>query len=214
MASNANAQTDDQWRFLDDAFLAGVIRDSATRGSPVYIAEVTDTQSSDFRKALKLELRQLAASYSVSVTEAQHLQNIHDLASHLSARCGAFLDGGCFNFGRAQKALNVYLKYLWCAGHIQTPPPHCPFDDIIIKLLKPKLPSDCKREWTKTNDEESYNSWVLAAKELAQSEPLAHWELRVWPVAQASLRHIVPEIKGRSALKKLTGPACSLPRAL
>jgi hypothetical protein len=39
-----------------------------------------------------------------------------------------------FRVGTAQKALNLYLKYLWCLGEIKTPP-HCPFDRGIIQML-------------------------------------------------------------------------------
>jgi hypothetical protein len=33
--------------------------------------------------------------------------------------------------GLAQKALNLYLKYLWCLGEIHEPP-HCPLDSIVL----------------------------------------------------------------------------------
>lgn len=39
-----------------------------------------------------------------------------------------------FRIGSAQKALNLYRKYLWCLGYIPFPP-HCPFDATIIDQL-------------------------------------------------------------------------------
>ncbi len=51
------------------------------------------------------------------------------------------LFGNGFRVGIAQKALNLYLKYLWCLGKI-TEPPHCPFDSIIISEIK------CNIKWT------------------------------------------------------------------
>ena len=44
--------------------------------------------------------------------------------------------GGRFRIGVAQKALNLYLKHLWCLDWIYEPP-HCPFDNGIIRLLRP-----------------------------------------------------------------------------
>ena len=50
---------------------------------------------------------------------------------------GDVLNGGKLFFGVAQKALNIYLKYLWCSN-FDVRPPHCPFDYDIISRLNPK----------------------------------------------------------------------------
>ncbi len=78
-----------------------------------------------------------------------------------------------FKIGRAQKLINLYLKYLWVAGEIQTPPPHCPFDAIILEKLG-KV-----EKWTKTDAIAQYKCWVDAACKAAKKENLsiAEWEL-------------------------------------
>ena len=79
-----------------------------------------------------------------------------------------------FKIGRAQKLINLYLKYLWVAGKIQTPPPHCPFDETILEQLGKKV-----EKWTKTDDIAQYKCWVDAACKAAKKENLsiAEWEL-------------------------------------
>jgi hypothetical protein len=76
-------------------------------------------------------LSEIAKRYQGMVTEQQHVANIHELKTRISDECKSALKDGIFRFGVAQKALNVYLKYLWCAGAIPIPP-HCTFDDRII----------------------------------------------------------------------------------
>jgi hypothetical protein len=83
------------------------------------------------------------------------------------------LAGGKFRIGTAQKALNLYLKYLWCLGKIRMPP-HCPFDAQIIK----KIPKSPCQSWTKLKDEEEYLKLVAAANDTANPLSLAVWELR------------------------------------
>jgi hypothetical protein len=58
-------------------------------------------------------------------------------------------------------------------------PPHCPFDDGMIRKLNKKLPRDCGRTWTR-GTEKDYRAWIVAAKIVAGTQPLAEWELRLW----------------------------------
>jgi hypothetical protein len=180
MASRAQATIEPKWQFLEDVFVSNSIRDSLTtrRGRRVYLPKPIDEQRSNLRKVLAVELRRIAAAYSGTVTEEEHVQNISELASRVSDNCKLFLNEGCFCFGIAQKALNSYLKYLWCANRLPMPP-HCPFDNIVIEHLK--LPLGCERQWTRA-DEAAYRKWVSAAKAAAGPESLAEWELRVWAV--------------------------------
>jgi hypothetical protein len=90
-----------------------------------------------------------------------------------------FLNGGTLFFGVAQKALNLYLKYLWCWDP-NFIPPHCPFDDKIIKALG-ALPVGVDTKWTTSNSVPSYRAWVAAARTIAgTNQSLAEWELEVW----------------------------------
>src|SRR5215467_3622009 len=79
----------------------------------------------------------------------------------------------------AQKALNLYLKYLWCTGEIRTPP-HCPIDGGVIKKLGADLAGV---PWTKLDNIEKYKELIAAGEKIAANkkrESLADWELICW----------------------------------
>lgn len=101
--------------------------------------------------------------------------NISTLADTLSLLHTTVLKDGRFRIGSAQKALNLFLKYLWCIGEIPTPP-HCPLDYKIIQ----KLPPPARRNWTEIETIDDYKSLVAEAKKLAGSQPLAEWELQLY----------------------------------
>jgi len=149
------------------------------------------TKKDEFRRALRSVLDRMAEVYKVPITEEAHLQNIELLADRVSSSCGELLGESTmrccsgvasppskgnrrFRIGSAQKALNLFLKYLWCLGEVREPP-HCPFDRRIIE----RLPKGVQCNWTQCNDIEHYNRWVAAAREEAKkgSVSLAQWEL-------------------------------------
>lgn len=78
-----------------------------------------------------------------------------------------------FRIGVAQKALNLYLKYLWCLDRIPVPP-HCPFDSTVLRELELEF------SWTRSSKIEDYKSWVEHAKVAAGTKTLAEWELQLW----------------------------------
>jgi len=129
----------------------------------------------DFRNTLRRELDMIAGDYKKSITETQHLLNIEKLAKYLTSQYATILKKGQFRIGIAQKALNLYLKYLWCLGVI-TEPPHCPFDATILK----RLPQYAGLTWTSIDTIAVYKNIVAAAKAKAGSDSLSVWELREW----------------------------------
>ncbi len=117
---------DEQQRsFLKDEFFNCTIRGAFQRAR-VYTAEAKDNGREGFRKALRSSLEQLEAHYREPVEDEDHIRNIEILSSRLSIDHAKVLVAGRFRIGVAQKALNLYLKYLWCIGGVSTPP-HCPF---------------------------------------------------------------------------------------
>lgn len=99
-----------------------------------------------FREMLTSELRELAKGYSSrDVGSERHVQTIRDLSKRMTESHSDILNGDTFLFGVAQKALNIHLKYLWCAN-LDVRPPHCPFDNDIISVLKPT--SAFEHRWT------------------------------------------------------------------
>jgi hypothetical protein len=131
-----------QREFLEDVFLSNTVSAALVirKGRRVFKDAPTPLESAEreeFRDALKSELLKLAKRYSSAVEEKVHIDNIRGLAKDLSDAYGKLLDGDLL-FGRAQKALNLYLKYLWCEGLIVCPP-HCPFDNDVISTLRKLL---------------------------------------------------------------------------
>lgn len=60
-----------------------------------------------------------------------NIRSIIELSQHYAE----IFTKGALNFGISQKILNLYLKYLWVAGVIPTPP-HFPVDRIIQEKLR------------------------------------------------------------------------------
>lgn len=163
-----------RWSFLQSQFLTNAIA-AALQRARVYRLEATESDSAQLGSEMRDALRELAALYETAVSEDEHVRNIRKLADQVSRSCGRFLQDGRLRFGIAQKALNLYLKSLWCAGRIPVPP-HCPFDAVVIA----KLPTDERVAWTKLQDEGAYMRLVEAARVQAGDESLAEWELRVY----------------------------------
>ena len=178
-----------RWKFLEGVFLSNAIASALGHSSTYAIKDEKGRET--VRDALRSELCDLARKYACKVVGADaHVENIEELARRVSARCGSSLKCNRLRFGVAQKALNLYLKFLWCAGRIQDTPPHCPFDSTVIDTLRRnlreqnRLPSGWKNtwnKWTEVDDKDIYCEWVKAATIVAGNESLAEWELRVWP---------------------------------
>jgi hypothetical protein len=168
---------DPKWLFLQGNFQYLTILASFQR-SHIYAADATWEQGLALRTELCANLVDLAQQYTVPVGDEQHLRNIGELCDHLTERCSPTLKAGRFRIGIGQKALNLYLKYLWCAGRIAMPP-HCPFDRNIIS----RLALDEDITWTTLDSVDDYRMLVAAARRVAGAEPLAEWELRVFEEA-------------------------------
>ena len=74
--------------------------------------------------------------------------------------------------------LNLYLKYLWCMGHLPHEPPHFPVDAIMLR----KIPSHASTYWTKLQTIDQYQAIIEAARPIAAKTHLsvAQWELEVF----------------------------------
>jgi hypothetical protein len=144
-----------------------------------------DTRKTQLRKDLGAELRSVAARYSDPVTEEEHCLNIEDIAKTLTQK---YKDTGIlrysrFRIGIAQKALNLYLKNLWCLGEITMPPPHCPLDRQIIDKLGLRWKERAQYDWTKLDDIEKYKELISRCGKVAREgkyQNIAEWELNVY----------------------------------
>ncbi len=156
-------------RFLRDEVFMLTLMAVVQRG---HVYKPGSTNVDAFHRCLRERLEAIAEDYRVPVAEETHLRNIELLGDQISASCGELLCGDRFRIGSAQKALNLFLKYLWCLGEIPEPP-HCPFDRRIIE----KLPQNFRCSWVWCDKIETYKVWVAEARKKAGTMPLAEWEL-------------------------------------
>ncbi len=112
--------TESQLHFIEGEFLTLSISGALQRSS-TYATEAEQDREA-VRRGLRLILRDLATRYSVLVGDEAHIKNIEELATRAGKDYPKFLNGDHLRFGIAQKALNLYLKYLWCADRLPRPP--------------------------------------------------------------------------------------------
>jgi hypothetical protein len=143
--------------------------------SRTYLKSVSEEDKANFRNVLRTKLDEISKNYRVIILEQDHILNIRKLSDELTSQFPHCLINGRFRIGIAQKALNLYLKYLWCLGLIARPP-HCPFDSIVIS----HLPGCCGLNWTSIDSMEEYQKLVTTAMQEANGKPIAEWELELW----------------------------------
>ena len=160
--------------FLDGQLFGMTLAATAQR-SNLYAAELSELQRKPFQKALRRVLESYGKSYTAPVAEDRHLEHINGLVETLSRGYPGLLESGRLKFGHAQKALNLYLKYLWCLDRISEPP-HCPIDSIILR----KVPGFTDVRWTQLTTAKEYMRIITAAKVQASAKKLslAQWELQ------------------------------------
>ena len=162
-----NQQQED---FLAASALASTMIATAQRGY-LYRKGVSPLARRQFQDALRRALQSLLPQYKVEVSHEQHCTNIKSVADNLSAVNKDTLADDEFRIGSAQKALNLYLKFMWCLGRIERPP-HCPFDFRVVSLIP-----GCKVKWTKLKTLGEYERLVSEARRVAGDLSLADWEL-------------------------------------
>ena len=159
--------------FLKNQFWASTISASFARAK-VYSEEpakpVTDKEKINFKKELFVFIDDLVSKhYSQQVVdENTHIAHIKSIQKHiLESEHKAILANETLRFGIAQKLLNLYLKYLWCAKLIEPKPPHFPLD----RLIQGK---NIEENWTSLTCTVKYRNLI---NKLAKEEHKADWEL-------------------------------------
>jgi hypothetical protein len=161
-------------QFLRDEF-HGLTLGATMQRSRIYRAGIAEHERSSLHSTLKRVIDAVAPAYAVPVGDTDHVTNICSIAETITRAHAPLLRDGRFRLGPAQKALNLFLKYLWCAGTIPIPP-HCPFDYLIIS----KLEKSAQCRWTELDDVSQYQRLVDAARQQARGVPLAQWELELY----------------------------------
>jgi hypothetical protein len=174
-----------KWEFLNIVFLSVAIGDALKHNltyAPTKTKREREENGKTLRRELSLAMIDFAQKYKVIVTDADHRKNLAALEKWVTEKCGSVLVGGKvrkeghLRRGTAQKAFNLYLKFLWCVGRIPTPP-HSTVDKTILV----KLPKEFQNiNWTQIDSEEEYDIIIEAVQKIAGREPLAEWELREW----------------------------------
>lgn len=169
--------SNEQQAFIDDQFFSLTLMATVQRGK-VYREDSNEVSRDAFRRALRSRLEDFVKRYKAEVSEDQHLANIENLANELSTAHTEALNRGRFRIGSAQKALNLYLKYMWCVGRISTPP-HCPFDYTVLS----QLPGCRNIKWTQLDSLIDYKGLVQKARMAAGDVSIAEWELQLFNTA-------------------------------
>jgi hypothetical protein len=150
---------------------------AALQRNPTYAQNVGFQERSTFRVRWAELLRDISYQYSSQVDDESHLQNISNICDVMTREFGPILHGQRFRLGTSQKALNLYLKFLWCLGLNMTPPPHCPIDRIVLRVAR------IEGAWTQMDSREVYIQWVNSLREFARAnghQNLQEWELVIW----------------------------------
>jgi len=155
----------------DNAILAALQRNKT------YIAGSID--SGPFRAAFADQLIAQSDKYACFFDDDAHRDVIVETSDRLSTDFGAILSDGRLRIGTAQKALNLYLKSLWCMDPNWATPPHCPIDRRILEI------AGIGENWTQLDSIDTYRDWIekLRGHALHEGfESLAEWELFTWSV--------------------------------
>ena len=151
-----------KWQF----FLLTIL--ASFRRNEVYVADANPKHREAFRETLFQALNGIGDSDYVFQSPDSLISAIRTI-QHQSKNFDHILKGGQLNFGTCQKMVNLYLKYLWCAGLLDNTPVHFPLDRIIQKG------TDIE-SWTKLGDEDELK-YLDKINELCPEDNKAEWEL-------------------------------------
>lgn len=161
--------------FMENVFFVNAWRDTSQRVT-VFLND-DEIFKNEFREYLKIETNEIVKQYqNEQISFENHTTIIEKFYEKVNDN-SLFKGKIEFSFGRAQKLINVLLKYYWCAdmlnGH---EPAHMPLDRIILQALGIKNTS-----WTKM-DAEEYKKCINIARSIADKEKLSlsEWELRTY----------------------------------
>jgi hypothetical protein len=146
---------------------------AALQRNKTYKDGCSDEGRGRFRTEFAKLIRSEAQRYAQPVSDVQHCEAIRRISDAASQRFGESLVNGRLRYGTAQKAFNLYLKFLWRLGKAATPP-HCPVDSIVL------AEAGIDGAWTKCDSESQYLGWINTIKLRAKPLGLAEWEYRVW----------------------------------
>ena len=146
------------------------------RQNKVYARNEAGNERTAFRSELARFIREESQNYAQPnqpISDIQHCETIRRISDTLSHRFGNILKGGRMRYGTSQKALNLYLKFLWRLGKVAVPP-HCPVDSNVLEAAG----ISGSRTWS--DSEKEYMGWIDSFRRKAGTRSLAEWEYAVW----------------------------------
>jgi hypothetical protein len=146
---------------------------AALRRNKTYTGSASTSSRREFRQAWATLIKSAARAYRRPVEDADHCATIARIAQILSRRFSPLLIGSRLRFGTSQKALNLYLKFLWRLGSIPRPP-HCPVDRTVL------LEVGVTAAWTNCDSKSEYMNWIRTLRRCAGKTALADWEYERW----------------------------------
>jgi len=158
--------------FLITIFLSNTQGASFQRGN-MYAKNATDEQKKSFQEDFRMRLRGLARSYTKQISDEEHCNTIQDFATQLSQSHHNALANERLRIGTAQKAVNLFLKFLWSVDFIPEPP-HCPVDRIVLEELRDP------RNWTQMDDIKEYQEIIASIRKLPGGKSPSQWEDDLW----------------------------------
>ena len=91
--------------------------------NPTYAGTAAPSEKDGFRDAIRRYVTEkVEPLYQSQVTDDAHFANLEGLMEYAAEVRKSVLEGGVYKSANAQKLLNLFLKYLWCSGIIETPP--------------------------------------------------------------------------------------------
>lgn len=160
-----------------------VLRNStnaAIQRANVYSSTTSQIGKNAFREDLKRWLTQLGLRYFAwEYNGKKYCDEITSLKTHLNTRHSFLLNGGNVKIGVCQKAITLYLKYLWLLGDNSKKPIYATLDRGIMNLAGVTNPPN----WTELDDIQEYERVVREIDNFAQNqgwESGSVWEAETW----------------------------------
>ncbi len=150
---------------------------AALQRNLTYRDHVADIDRAAFRTAFTECLNRYGQQYRNPISENQHLDIIEQISYELSTQFAHILVNGRLRIGTSQKALNLYLKFLWCLDATRPTPLHCPVDGIVLQA------AGIWGSWTQLDSIKTYAEWITRIHATAHTSGfpnIAEWELAQW----------------------------------
>ncbi len=136
--------------------------------------DIKDEEREKMKCNIKQNLINIGVDYyKTDIDSKRHMENIIKLKNLIQEEHRGILFEKTFRFGVAQKLLNLYLKYLWALGWINSMPPHCPMDSIISRTLEDGY------KFSKSDSVDEYKKVMEKAKQTAKEKDtsISEWEM-------------------------------------